>query len=236
MSSIKRNYSIVNYNIKFFIGLTVLALLSSCTIDDAEKYYNLGNSELDKHNLQLAAEYYSKAIDLNPNHSSAYNNRGKVKYELDDFEGAISDFKKALEIEPRNASANSNYSVYFMNNGDIEMSKVYSTRAIFYDSTYSEAYFNRAMANFFLGDYKKVIADLDELIKLNPDDIDAYIIRGIAYCSVSDSVQGKIDFSKAETLGYNLNELDFIVKDLQNQKDYFINNDSDKFDKPQPAK
>ena len=38
-----------------------------------------------------AIEDYSKAIDLDPNHSNAYNNRGVVKHKLGNYEKAIED-------------------------------------------------------------------------------------------------------------------------------------------------
>ena len=39
-----------------------------------------------------AVSDYNKAIEINPNNSSAYNNRGTAKYKLGDNLGAISDY------------------------------------------------------------------------------------------------------------------------------------------------
>ncbi|MEL7523652.1 MAG: tetratricopeptide repeat protein, partial [Cyanobacteria bacterium J06553_1] len=41
---------------------------------------------------------YDKAIQLQPNHSTAYNNRGAAKHDLGDNQGAIADYKKAMSL------------------------------------------------------------------------------------------------------------------------------------------
>ena len=43
---------------------------------------------------------YNRAIELNPEYASAYNNRGVVKSELSDEAGAQADFAKAQELDP----------------------------------------------------------------------------------------------------------------------------------------
>ena len=48
---------------------------------------------------------YTKAIELNPDLSMAYNNRGSYKLVLEDHRGAIEDLTKAIELNPNYSEA-----------------------------------------------------------------------------------------------------------------------------------
>lgn len=85
----------------------IFLLLSLCLYTEgysqtAEEYFNLG---LAKYNWGLgdpieAIPYFTKAIQLNPKHASAYHFRGVCKINLEDYRGAIADFTKAIELNP----------------------------------------------------------------------------------------------------------------------------------------
>ena len=50
----------------------------------------------------------TKAIELNPQHADAYNNRGNAKYSLKEYKEAIKDFNQAIELNPQHAKAYNN--------------------------------------------------------------------------------------------------------------------------------
>lgn len=47
-----------------------------------------------------------------------------------------------------------------------------------------------------------VIADLNETIRLDPKDADAYYYRGLAYQKKGDKAKADTDFAQAKKLGY----------------------------------
>ena len=47
-----------------------------------------------------AIGHYTEAIDLNPEHVNAYNNRGCLTIIKGDFDNAIQDCNKAIELNP----------------------------------------------------------------------------------------------------------------------------------------
>ena len=51
---------------------------------------------------------YTKAIELNPNYVSAYNNRGTAKSQLGRHEEALADYDRAIELNPTLAETYSN--------------------------------------------------------------------------------------------------------------------------------
>lgn len=68
----------------------------------ASEYFTQAISEEDKHK---AIELYTKAIELNPNFSEAYNNRGILKEDSGDEVGAMMDFNMAIEKSPNLAGS-----------------------------------------------------------------------------------------------------------------------------------
>ena len=66
--------------------------------DDAEAYYNRGNTKSELGNLRSAIADYDRAIELKPDNAKAYNNRGFAKSDLGDHSGAIADYDRTLEL------------------------------------------------------------------------------------------------------------------------------------------
>jgi len=90
--------------ILFFVA--VLTLCNSCSSNQtAEEYLANGNAKNKEGDYIGAIAHFTKAIELNPNHSGAYNNRGNAKKSLEDLRGAIADFSKAIELNPNLAVA-----------------------------------------------------------------------------------------------------------------------------------
>lgn len=62
---------------------------------------NLGNMAQEEGNLELAIEFYQKAIRINPDFSLAHNNLGAVYKQLNRYGDFIREIKKAKRIENR---------------------------------------------------------------------------------------------------------------------------------------
>ena len=69
-----------------------------CIGQTAEDYFNKAYNASEKL-LQFKIDNYTKAINLNPDYSAAFNNRGFAKYSLNDYDGAIADYTKAIELD-----------------------------------------------------------------------------------------------------------------------------------------
>ena len=63
-------------------------------------YFDVATSSFDMKQYELAIEYYTKVIALNPQNSEAYTKRGNAKYMLGQYKDAVKDYTKALEIDP----------------------------------------------------------------------------------------------------------------------------------------
>ena len=56
-----------------------------------------------------------------------------------------------------------------------------SIRALELNSLDAEAYYNRALAYYNVGDSRHAIADFDMVVHLNPQEADAWYNRGLVY-------------------------------------------------------
>jgi len=128
---------------------------------DPENFNFLGVAYYKKGNAAKAVENYRKALELDNNYASVFNNIGSLylavylgnkKKDEGVYRLAMENFNRALEIDPRLFAA----------------------------------YNGRGAAYQFKNQGKKAIADWEKAIEINPDYIDAYFNIGISYLQLGD--------------------------------------------------
>lgn len=128
---------------------------------DPENFNFLGVAYYKKGNAAKAMENYRKALELDNNYASVFNNMGSVylavylgskKKNEGVYQLAMENFNRALEIDPRLFAA----------------------------------YNGRGAAYKFKNQEKKAIAEWEKAIEINPDYIDAYFNIGISYLHIGD--------------------------------------------------
>ena len=146
------------------IAIIILMVLVSWAIIDTlgtERYNNLGIEEYQKGNYDKAIEYFTEAIELNPNNAIAYHNRGLgylktgSKYTPEgraSLEKAISDYSKAVELKP-------DYVEAYYHRGITRIEFIH-----FYDSPFGQA--ENELFKEALNDFNKAL-DLDETFYLS---------------------------------------------------------------------
>ncbi len=150
--------------------------------------------------IEMAIEAYSHAIDLNPEHADAYNNRGVAYLYKGKFDLAIADFNIAVKLAP-------DFEIPYVNRGDAYSGKGNVDRAIENFNTAlalnpscAEGYNNRGIAYCNIGEFDKALNDFNTAIELNPDDFIAYNNRGNVYRRKSEINNAIGDFNTALTL------------------------------------
>jgi len=66
------------------------------------------------------------------------------------------------------------------------------------------AYYNRALAYENKDDYARAIADYDEALRLNPNDADALLYRGLDKQRLGDKAGGEADVAAAKRINPNI--------------------------------
>jgi len=71
----------------------------------ATNWSEIGRQAIDANRWNEALNAYDKAIELNPNDASAYNNRGLAYNNLSKYKQAILSYDRAIELNPKDADA-----------------------------------------------------------------------------------------------------------------------------------
>jgi tetratricopeptide (TPR) repeat protein len=105
------------------IALTLSCSLYSQTFTDfltGTSYLNTGYEKFKLSDYKGAIADYTKAIELDPGYTEAYNYRGNAKDKLSDYSGAIADYTKAIELDPNYAKAYINRGLVKIQSGQKE--------------------------------------------------------------------------------------------------------------------
>ena len=152
--------------------LAAILMTAGCTHNktiegfSATNWSEIGRKAIDAKRWNEALNAYSKAIELNPNDASAYNNRGLAYDNLDKNDLAIADYSKAIELNPEYGDAFNNLGKTFSRLGDYKRAILYYDRAIELNRKDADAYYNRGDAFSRLGNSKYANEDLKIAAKL----------------------------------------------------------------------
>lgn len=201
---------------RFLLVLTGIGISLATFAQGAKEYTQHGRELLEKGEYVEALVNLNKAIELDPNYSSAYYLRGNIKDNFEDRHGAMKDYNLAIEKNPKFADA-----LFARGNVKMKLQDYYGavddyTAAIAINENYVEAYFSRGRAKQFLQAYQDAINDCTKIIQINPKNADAYSMRGILRIEFGDTKNGCLDLSKAGELG-DLKAYE-LIKEKCNQK------------------
>jgi tetratricopeptide (TPR) repeat protein len=100
---------------------SAMVLSEGCGADRGNRSRELlrrGNGHFDKGEFEAAVADYTKAIEIEPDYSDAYNNRGLTYSDRGDKDRAIADYTKAIELKPDYAEAYYNRGVDYSDKRD----------------------------------------------------------------------------------------------------------------------
>ncbi len=166
----------------------------------ASEWFDKAYAEPDE-NLKI--EYYTKSIDLSPQHAASYNNRGDAYQALGKEEEAFQDFSSAIQLNPDFAPAYINRGNIYQNRGKNEEAIQDFSRAIQLEPKYTLAYNNRGMSFKNLGRYGEAIQDFNNAIQLEPKFLSAYFNRGDVYRKMGKDQEAIADYTRAIDLDPN---------------------------------
>ncbi|WP_135605447.1 tetratricopeptide repeat protein [Methanococcoides sp. NM1] len=155
--------------------------------------------------------YFDKALEIEPNHADAWNNKGLTLDKLNEFENASESFDKALEINPDDADLWNNKGNTIKNlanynseraitkyaiiqaNDQYKESITYFDKALEIDPNHADAWNNKGFALFSLSSYPEALECFDKSIELNPDNADAWFNKGFLLSRRPNTYEEGID-------------------------------------------
>lgn len=179
-----------------FLALAFFFLSISLEAQTDFEYYNIALVKFNIGDYKGAESDLTKAIDINPENSSAYVLRGAVKHNLENFQSAMEDFTKAIEIDSRQTGSRK-LTIYDQKGNIVE-----SSLPVKADPNMAVPYYNRGLSRHELEDYMGAIEDYNMAIEINPEMESAYHNRGYARFMSGDINGACLDWQKAFELGY----------------------------------
>jgi tetratricopeptide (TPR) repeat protein len=171
----------------------------------AKEYIKQGQEAANKGNYKQAIDFFTKALEINPNDVDTYIARAWAYYKLKDYKNASYDFTKAIELNRFDNDAEAYYgrgcSYYNLKSYDQALFDL--NRAIELKPNYAEAYNTRGWLYYNKKDYDKAIADFTKAIRYDSKNADAYYGRGSAYRKKGDNEHAQKDLKKACELSIN---------------------------------
>ena len=151
-----------------------------CLEDDkdfSEKYYlSLGIYEINQGNYTDALNSLNDALKFNPESAEIYFYIGVAYHSLSKKEMACENYTKALKINKNMPDAYFNRGQLLFES-DINAAIDDFVSAIALDSKFIDAYYSLAAAQKKLGRYAEAIKNLDKIIELEPDAVNAKALK-----------------------------------------------------------
>lgn len=173
----------------------VLASEIPTHIDNAMDYFDYG---LKSSMTSEKIEYFTKALELDPELAAAYERRGMLYYFQEKYDKVIQDFNSYIELAPAKGEAYRMLGMGYLKSGMYRLAINNFTRAIEIKPEHVHAHAYRAEAYRLNGKYDEAIIDATRAIKLRGDPraiSDAYRTRAKVYQKIgrNELVNADID-------------------------------------------
>ena len=168
--------------------------------EDAMKYFNLGvQSSVTRKKI----EYYTKALELDPNLVEVYEKRGLLYYYQENYENAIQDYLTYIKLAPATGEAYIMVGIGYLKKNLYEPALYYFTRAVEMEQVQVRAYANRAETYRLMGREEEAMRDATRAIEFRGDPrskADAYKTRFKIYWKQGQDKLARADYRKSVEL------------------------------------
>lgn len=143
----------------------------------AQPYYYRGVAKFNLEDFNGAESDASLALERNPFITDAYVLRGMSRQNLGRAKEAIEDYDKALSMQPDNWDLNFKRALAQESIKDYDGAMASYSDIIKRQSSFDASYIGRARLNLTLKDTISALDDINKAININPNSVNAYIIR-----------------------------------------------------------
>src|SRR6266478_9394407 len=135
-----------------------------------------------------------RALSLDKNLASAYNNRANLRYEKGDLDGALDDLDRAIELDPKIPQTYYNRGRVYTDKHQYDAALENFDRAIKLNSQIPKAYEERGYVWMMKENFDKAIADFSRALELDSSLPYSYLNRGLALLVKGDDAKAEQDF------------------------------------------
>lgn len=134
-----------------------------------EPYYSLGNLYVSINNIDEGIRWYTKAIELNADHTPSLINLGATYAQIGEREKAIEMYRRAIAVEPEAPYPYYNLAIQLELSKEIGEAEAMYKKAIELDSGYVDAYNNLGALYFDSGRLADSLAQFEKAAAVDPD-------------------------------------------------------------------
>jgi len=189
-----------DFNAWYYRGL---ALSSKANILQKGKDLNMtiGNTSIAAI-MEGAAASYVEAIQINPQHLTAWKNLGMIQYRLKNLNDSLQAYEKAIEIDPDYGLAWYNKGLTLYGLGRYNESLSAYNRALESFPKDANIWYEKGNSLLELEKYDEAANYYEEAIRLQPSFAEAWHKKGIAFEKLGMDTVAGASFSKARYFGY----------------------------------
>lgn len=154
-------------------------------------YYNIALIEAVAEQTDKAVADFEKAIELNPELTSAYTELSKQYKKQKNFSKANDVLLKYISKFGEDAKVNNSIGVNYYSLADDKNAIIYYKKAIELEPNFSDAYFNLGLSSKMLSDWDESIKAFEKAVQLNAQDYEAYYYLGEVYENKGDIKKAK---------------------------------------------
>jgi len=162
-------------------------------------FYHKGLALIDSGDFDKAIEYLTRSIDLEQNWQNL-DQRGVANLRSGKLIKAENDLRKSIELK-EDSSNTCNLGVLLDKMGKHKEALEFYNRSIEIKSENPNAFYNRALANYYLENYQDSIADNSKTIELDSERHWAYYNRALSNQKLNELESAIKDYDYAQKLG-----------------------------------
>jgi tetratricopeptide (TPR) repeat protein len=167
---------------------------------NAEYFFKLG---MDSDLANTKINYFTRAIELNPSLSAAYEERGMLYYFQEHYTKTIRDFMNVTQLRPDDANGYTMLGIAYFKKKDYKAAVSNLTRAIDLKPEVAKPYGYRAEAYRLMGRMDLAVQDATRAIEIGGKKRiigKAYSTRAKAYKELGETKRAEADLKKAVNL------------------------------------
>ena len=166
------------------------AVAADSSVANAYLFRARANAALDQ--TDAAVRDFSKVIQLQPTDTGAFVERASVHLGLHEYPAAIADCGEAIRLDPKLTHAYTLRGMAFRETGNLPKSLEDFNRAVEL-APGLDTYFQRATTYQALGEHRKALADLDQVVSLLPTSPMGYLARAKSRDAIGDAAGARSD-------------------------------------------
>ena len=119
--------------------------------------------------LDIAVQYYEKALSIKPDYAKAHYNLGIALQELGKLRDSVKSYENSIALEPENAQAHNNLSILLRELDQLEKAEASCRKAIVLEPEYAEAYSSLSIILYANGHLNSALESIEKAYSINPN-------------------------------------------------------------------